>query len=66
MTVNPALPSIQEEQASEYSVAYFIATDGDQMDTENSRITYSIAEISATLAPGASVDPVRNGPTDHY
>ncbi len=40
-------------------MAFFVATDMDQSDTENSRITYSIADISATPAIGASGDPVR-------
>ena len=59
MTVNPPMSLVREELASGYSVAYFVATDDDQEDTENSRITYSISDISATSASGASIDPVR-------
>lgn len=42
-----------EEQAEGIVVAIFQATDGDEMDTDNSFITYSIAAISPI--PAAAV-----------
>ena len=58
MLVFPFMPSLDEEQGLGVSVASFMATDQDQQGTENSQITFTIAEITATSASGASVDPV--------
>lgn len=51
----------QEEQPPGYVVATFIAVDDDIGN--NSRITYSIADIIPNPAPGVSIHPVRNSTT---
>lgn len=53
------MPMVDEEQGVGVSVASFMATDQDQQNTENSRLTFTIAGITATTASGASIDPVR-------
>lgn len=55
-------PSPLEEQDPGIIVATLVASDGDQADTDNSRITYSITDVSATPAPGVSISVSRMMP----
>ena len=51
-----------EEQDAGYSVVSIRASDRDEEGTDNSRLTYSIVDISVIPGRGISIDPVRMNP----